>query len=75
MTRRSVWDLLDVFLSGFRWYRRMRGGHWELVYVRPPVSSDIWVQREHGSPMFFAESGPLACEDHTPKGGEEESDG
>lgn len=55
--------LLDSFLSGFRWYRRLRGGHWERFYVYPPVSSLVWTQREHGE-RPFGEGAAEDCEEY-----------
>lgn len=34
---------LDFYLGGFRWWRRRRGGHWELWLMDPPVMDDIWM--------------------------------
>ena len=39
-------------LGGLRVYRWLRGGHWELVYILPPVSSEIWVRQPHGTHCF-----------------------
>jgi len=40
--------LLDALFAGFRWYRRMRGGHWERWYVDAPVAADVWLRQPHG---------------------------
>ncbi len=34
--------LLDALLDRFRWYRRLRGGHWERWYVDHPVCAEVW---------------------------------
>lgn len=54
---------LDAFLGWLRLYRRLRGGHWEFVYVRPPVSSDMWFRQPHTTEPRFGE-GVIRCEDH-----------
>lgn len=55
--------LLDGVLANWRWYRWLRGGHWELRYVKPPVSSAMWVQTEC-SEYHLGSTGPYACEDY-----------
>ncbi len=45
--------LLDSFFDRFRWYRRWRGGKWELWYVDDPMHADIW----HQVPEFARISG------------------
>lgn len=40
---RSVIDLLSMF----QWYRKLRGGHWELWWIDAPVSSHVWLQKDH----------------------------
>lgn len=34
---------LDAFLSGFRWYRRWRGGHFECWWVEP-CHGFVWLR-------------------------------
>jgi len=34
-------------MSGLRWYRRWRGGHWERWYVE--MVGLIWLRRDHGT--------------------------
>jgi hypothetical protein len=37
-----VKNLLDAFLSDFKWYRKVSGGKWELWIVDHPVCSEVW---------------------------------
>ena len=36
--------LLDSFLSGYRWYRKLRGGTWWKVCPRPYPWIVMWVR-------------------------------
>lgn len=54
---------LHYELTRFRWYRRLRRGHWERYYVDWPVASDIWFQQAHGSPRVGLERGRPTCEE------------
>lgn len=38
--RPSHW--LDSWLQGWSWWRRRRGGHWELWMMDFPVAGDCW---------------------------------
>jgi hypothetical protein len=55
-----IW--LDILLDRFRWYRRLRGGHWELWFVEPPVASFSWV-RQPGCARNDAKLRPGMCHD------------
>lgn len=55
---------LDALFAGFRWYRRLRGGHWERWWVDPPVASDVWIQNPHGRRPGLCYGTPI-CEDYT----------
>lgn len=37
-----AWELLDGFFGHFRWYRRLRRGHWERWWVDSPVNDEWW---------------------------------
>jgi len=51
-------------VSGWRWYRRLCGGHWERWYIDVPVCADVWHRRQHneGRPCVIARGTPT-CED------------
>ncbi len=36
----------DWLFSGLRWYRRLRGGHWERWHMEYPVCGRIWIRVE-----------------------------
>jgi hypothetical protein len=36
-------ELVEHPLSRFQWYRKLRGGRWELHYIDWPVCSDLWL--------------------------------
>jgi len=57
-------DLLDYFFSNFRWYRRLRGGHWEKWYIDYPICSTIWFYQKHGERPGLGRGTPI-CEDWT----------
>lgn len=42
-------NILDALFSGFRVYRRLRGGHWERWWIGEPVCASTWLRIEHGS--------------------------
>lgn len=54
---------LDHLFARFRWFRRMRGGHWEQWWIDMPVCSTLWLRREHGTRPGLGVY-PDACEDH-----------
>ena len=56
---------MDHLLSGFRWYRRLRGGHWERWWVDPPVACDLWLQNPHGHRPGMCHGTPV-CEEYGP---------
>ena len=41
-------SLLDALFANFRWYRRLRGGHWERWHIDSPINSRLWLRNEHG---------------------------
>lgn len=49
-------DWLDcwtcAFLSNYRWFRKLRGGHWEKWWIDMPVFSDTWLH----TPYCFADT-------------------
>lgn len=63
-----LWLLPELFFSGCRWYRRLRGGHWEQWYV-DVVHSDVWhhvprCSHETGDrPTSICRGTPI-CEEH-----------
>lgn len=38
--------LLDYLLDRWQWYRKMRGGHWELWDFYDPGPGLTWIHRE-----------------------------
>lgn len=53
----------EVFLSGYQWYRRWRGGHWERWYIDHPVCADIWFRNwPHGKRPGLGRGRPI-CEE------------
>jgi hypothetical protein len=60
---------LDYWFSGFRWYRKWCGGHWEKWYMAL-VDGEKWfsVERcfdsgaERPTPLCLGQ--PIVCEDH-----------
>jgi hypothetical protein len=47
-------------LSGWRRYRRLRGGHWERCYVKP-VCGEMWFRQDHdeAAEMALRKYGPI----------------
>src|SRR5215213_57612 len=35
-------SFLDLFLELFQWWRRRRGGHWEMWLMDHPVAAEVW---------------------------------
>ena len=56
-------NTLDCFLSGFTWWRRFRGGHWEQWHIDYPVCSTLWFSRPHGGTPPGGRCRPV-CEDY-----------
>lgn len=56
-------DFLIPFLSGFRWFRRWCGGHWERWYL-DNFHADVWFRKPCGGerPHPLARGTPT-CED------------
>ena len=58
--------IFDMLFSGFKWYRKIRGGHWEKWYIGEPVCSTVWINNSHGERPIGA--GCLEdCEDYNVK--------
>ena len=53
--------LADCLFAEFRWYRWLRGGHWERWYIDYPVCSAMWLQQAHGVRPGLGQGTP-ACE-------------
>jgi hypothetical protein len=43
----TVLCMFEYSLSKFRWYRRLRGGRWELWFIDTPVGVEMWFQEDH----------------------------
>ncbi len=57
--------LLDHLLARFRWYRRMRGGHWEQWWIDMPIAATVIMQNSHGTRPGLGVVRDW-CEDYTP---------
>lgn len=57
--------MISYFLSGFRWYRKMKGGRWEKWFIDFPVGSDIWFHNLDERPGLAR--GLPEIEDYNPK--------
>jgi hypothetical protein len=66
-----VWIVVSA-LEHCRWYRRWRGGHWELWWVDDPIGAQVWhhlpcCHKEattfSGRPSTLCRGTPL-CEDY-----------
>lgn len=60
-------SVIDHYLGMFKWYRKLRGGHWELWWIEVPVASHVWLQKDHHDvrPGLGISCG--ICEDYHPK--------
>jgi hypothetical protein len=58
--------MIDFFFSGFRWYRKLQGGHWEQWWIDDPVCSALWIHNLNGTRPALAVN-LLAAEDYNPK--------
>lgn len=55
--------VFDLLFSGFKWYRKLVGGHWEKWWVHEPVCDYVWIKNDHGKRPIGV--GSLeACEDY-----------
>ena len=40
--------ILRLYFSGFKWFRKWHGGHWERWYIALPINSFCWIFQEEG---------------------------
>jgi hypothetical protein len=59
--------MISLFLfSGFRWYRKLKGGEWQKWWIKDPVGTDIWFHNLNGTKPALAVL-LLATENYNPK--------
>lgn len=62
-------EAFDSALGSFRWWRRLRGGHWERWFIDAPVGTRLWHRVERCSydtqqrPSALARGAP-DCEEY-----------
>lgn len=52
----------DMLFDGYKWYRRIQGGHWEQWLIDHPHNTLMWLRNSHGVRPGLGVS-RLACED------------
>jgi len=66
-------NLIETYLSEYKWARKYLGGHWERWFVDRPVNKSVWHKVKHCSvitgikPTPLCQGAPEICEDYTDK--------